>query len=164
MSEFEPKSPCLPHSSSLSSFASYASMFGPDTSTSSPSSGQFGPNSSAQSSISTSVFRPQLPNGPPSAPGSHGFGPMFGPLSQNAPVSVQSPGNIFGPSLQNPVATATNHASGNGNIAYIVLFILQESMCELIRLYLHFISFRLILIILILIRFLGDMQIRMRLK
>ncbi|CAL1532457.1 unnamed protein product [Lymnaea stagnalis] len=118
VNDFEPKSPGLPHSSSTSSFASYASMFGQNPSAPAwpfvPSS--VAPSAHSPGSHNPAVFNAGVQNGP-TTPKTSSIVPAFGPSQQN-PVSTPSNATLgpplFGSSSQIPVATSTNPVSTNG--------------------------------------------------
>ncbi|XP_059155645.1 PAN2-PAN3 deadenylation complex subunit PAN3-like isoform X2 [Physella acuta] len=111
LNEYEPKSPGLPHSSSTSSFASYASMFGQNPTT---SSWPYVSSTGAQSphNPGNPMYGPSAPNGPVT-PKASSLGPVFGPPQQSPAVSTPNTVNL-GPSMFGPVATSTNPPSTNG--------------------------------------------------
>ncbi|CAG5115090.1 unnamed protein product, partial [Candidula unifasciata] len=140
MTEFEPKSPGLPHSSSTSSFASYASMFGQSPVTTVANSGHFIPNSTALpasgASVHNSLFHQGIANPSPlpptsapthnslfhpgphgplgSTPGAHNLAPVFGASPQNVSAAAPNPVSMFGPNLQSSAPVSANPVSTNG--------------------------------------------------
>ncbi|BFZ24441.1 hypothetical protein BsWGS_27480 [Bradybaena similaris] len=118
MTEFEPKSPGLPHSSSTSSFASYASMFGQSPATAVTNSGHFIPNPSALPAPSTPAHNSLFHPGPHGAlgpsPGAHNLASVFGPAAQNVSSPAPNTVGMFGPNLQSCAPVSSNPVSTNG--------------------------------------------------
>ncbi|KAH9513810.1 PAB-dependent poly(A)-specific ribonuclease subunit 3 [Bulinus truncatus] len=113
-SDFEPKSPGLPHSSSTSSFTSYASIFGQN-----PSAPSWPFVSSSGSRTTSGNHTPHygMQNGP-TTPKTSSIGSVFGPI---VPSSTATPSNnpsyvtpLFVPGSKAPVATSISTNTPNG--------------------------------------------------
>ncbi|XP_055893130.1 PAN2-PAN3 deadenylation complex subunit PAN3-like [Biomphalaria glabrata] len=110
--DFEPKSPGLPHSSSTSSFTSYASIFGQNPSA---PTWPFVSSSGSQTSLGsnhTSMYTMQ--NGP-TTPKTSSMGPIFGPPVQSSTATTSNNPSFITPLfVAGSVATAASTSSTNG--------------------------------------------------